>query len=129
MYQYDVLKILDDREESRSVLVTREEKRGMDKICKIIDFYGHMEDLIEITAALDKLIKERGYEYIDVYSYGVPTDIYEKAGFVCCNEDDENIIPNYFHPFVRKNVSLRMMDPLLPGLRLFRGDGDQDRPC
>ena len=31
--------------------------------------------------------------------------------------------------FVRKNISLRMMDPLLPGLRLFRGDGDQDRPC
>lgn len=129
VYQYDVWKIFDNKEESHSVLVTREEKKGRDKICKIIDFYGNIEDFTEITAALDELMKQREYEFIDVYSYGVPTDIYEKAGFVCCNEDDENIIPNYFHPFVRKNISLRMMDPLLPGLRLFRGDGDQDRPC
>lgn len=129
VYQYDVWKILDNKKESHSVFVTREEKQGMDKICKIIDFYGCMEDLIEITAALDELMKQRGYEFIDVYSYGVPTYIYEKAGFVCCGEEDENIIPNYFHPFVRKNISLRMMEPLLPGLRMFRGDGDQDRPC
>ncbi len=129
VYQYDIWKIIDEKGESHSVFVTREEKVGMDKICKLIDFYGRIDEFAEITVALDELIKERRYEYIDVYSYGVSTHIYEKAGFVCCSEDDENIIPNYFHPFVRKNISLRMMEPFLPGVRMFRGDGDQDRPC
>ena len=41
----------------------------------------------------------------------------------------ENIIPNYFHPFVRENIVLRMMEPPAKEMILFRGDGDQDRPC
>ena len=75
------------------------------------------------------MIKEKEYEFVDVYSYGVDTTVYEQAGFLRCDENCENIIPNYFHPFEQKNVTIRMIDPFIEGLRLFLGDGDQDRPC
>ena len=68
---------------------------------------------------------------MDIYSYGVPIDIIEKAGFLDRQEYDNLIIPNYFEPFERKNVDLRYAykvkessDPV----RLFKADGDQDRP-
>lgn len=129
IYHYDVWKIIDAEGMSHSVLITRDEIMEDSKVCEIIDHYGRMEDLGEIAAALDQLMKERNYEFVDVYSYGIPVEIYENGGFCRCDENCENIIPNYFHPFVRKNIALRLVDTSLEGLRLFRGDGDQDRPC
>lgn len=129
IYRYDMWKIVDDHGNSQSVLVTRDETVQDSKICKIVDYYGDSVFLGYITEGIDNLIKQRDYEFVDIYSYGVPTNLYEQAGFVCCGQDSENIIPNYFHPFVQENISLRMIRYELPGLRLFRGDGDQDRPC
>lgn len=129
IYSYDIWKVVDDFGKGTAVLITRDEDINDRKVCKIIDYYGLSEILGKITAALDRLLIEKNYEYADVYSYGVDPVIYESAGFIACNEECENIIPNYFHPFVRKNVVLKMMKPLVEGIRLFRGDGDQDRPC
>lgn len=129
IYQYNIWKIVDEEKKAHSVLITRDETVQDRKVCKIIDFYGELEDLSRITAALDQLIREKNYEFVDIYSYGVSTELYKQAGFCECNENSENIIPNYFHPFVQENITLKMVDYRIPGLRLFRGDGDQDRPC
>ncbi len=129
IYHYDLWEILDTNKNSRSILVTRDETLRNCNICKIVDYYGNLDDLRYITSELDRLMEERNYEFIDIYSYGVPTDLYEQAGFCHCDETSENIIPNYFHPFVQENITLRMLESKVPGLRLFRGDGDQDRPC
>lgn len=129
IYHYDIWKIVDTEGKSQSVLITRDEVMQDRKICKIIDHYGKMEDLGKIAEALDRLMEERGYEFVDVYSYGIPVEIYEQGGFVRCSEESSNIVPNYFHPFVQENIALKMIDPMIEGLRLFRGDGDQDRPC
>lgn len=129
IYHYDIWKIVDDKGVSRSVLITRDEFMQDSRVCEIIDHYGRPEDLGKITSALDRLMEEREYEFVDVYSFGIPVEIYEQGGFVRCGADSENIIPNYFHPFVQENITLKMVDPMLAGLRMFRGDGDQDRPC
>lgn len=129
IYHYDIWKIVDPKDISRSVLITRDERMEDTIICKIIDHYGRMEDLGKITKVIDRLMEERGYEFVDIYSYGIPVGIYEQAGFCCCGEDCENIIPNFFHPFVQENITLKLVDEPLENLRLFRGDGDQDRPC
>ncbi|MCI8364019.1 MAG: hypothetical protein HFG34_03595 [Eubacterium sp.] len=129
VYQYDIWKIVNQYGNTNSILITREERVEDRKIGKIIDFYGDLCDLGKITSSLDYLIKEKKYEYMDVYSFGIPVQLYQKAGFVCCDMDSENIIPNYFHPFEQRNVTLRLMDPGIEGFRLFLGDGDQDRPC
>lgn len=129
IYHYDIWKIVDSEGFSSSVLITRDETMEDSTVCEIIDFYGQAEDLRKITKALDALMAERDYEFVDIYSFGVPTEIYEQAGFCRCNKACENIIPNYFHPFVQENITLRLIDEPLENLRLFRGDGDQDRPC
>lgn len=129
IYHYDFWKIIDKGGDSYSVLITRDEVVKDGIVCKIIDHYGRMKDLGRIAGALDRLMEEKEYEFVDVYSYGVPVEIYEQGGFVRCDKNSENIIPNYFHPFVQENISLRMTEYELPELRLFRGDGDQDRPC
>lgn len=129
VYQYDIWKIVNQEGKSNSILITREERVEDRKVGKIIDFYGDLHDLGKITCSLDHLIKEKQYEYLDVYSFGVPVQLYEQAGFIRCDMDSENIIPNYFHPFEQRNVTLRLMDPRIEGFRLFLGDGDQDRPC
>lgn len=129
IYYYDIWKIIDEKGVSQSVLITRDEIMQDRKVCEIIDHYGRMEDLGKIAEAFDQLMEDKGYEFVDVYSYGIPVEIYEQGGFICCDQNSENIIPNYFHPFVQENISLRMVEPRLEGLRLFRGDGDQDRPC
>lgn len=129
VFHYDIWKIVDSENHSHSVLITRDETWEDSKVCEIIDHYGRMEDLGKIAVALDRLMEERGYEFVDVYSYGIPVEIYEKGGFCRGGENCENIIPNYFHPFVKKNIPLRLVDAPLEGLRMFRGDGDQDRPC
>lgn len=129
IYHYDIWKIVDEKGCAQSIVITRDEMMQDKKICKIVDHYGKIEDLGKIALALDRLMEERGYEFVDVYSYGVPIGIYERGGFVRCDATSKNIIPNYFHPFVQKNVSLKMVKPTIEGVRLFRGDGDQDRPC
>lgn len=129
VYRYDIWKIVNQDGTPASILITREERVEDRKIGKIIDFYGDLYDLGKITFPIDLLMKEKQYEYMDVYSFGIPVQIYEQAGFVCCDMDSENIIPNYFHPFEQRNVTLRLMDPKIEGFRLFLGDGDQDRPC
>lgn len=129
VYHYDIWEIVDEKGHSASVLITRDEMVQDGRICKIIDHLGRMEDLGKITSALDRLMEEKSYEFVDVYSFGIPIEIYEQGGFLRCDETSENIIPNYFHPFVQKNITLKMVDPILDGARLFRGDGDQDRPC
>lgn len=129
IYHYDIWKIVDAGGDSHSVLITRDEIMQDRRVCEIIDHYGVAEDLGRIAGALDRLMEEKGYEFVDVYSYGIPVEIYEQGGFIRCGESGENIIPNYFHPFVQENISLKMVDPMTQGIRMFRGDGDQDRPC
>ena len=129
IYHYDIWKIVDDFGESTAVLVTRTETVENSRMCKIIDCYGDIRQLSRITSALDRLMKQKNYEYIDVYSCGVPKEIYEQAGFLACDQSCENIIPNYFHPFTQENITLRTFETDYPNFRMFRGDGDQDRPC
>lgn len=128
IYHYDKWKIIRNDGDVKSVLITRNENYCNAGICKIVDFYGDLDDLSKITEELDALLLLNNFEYIDVYSFGVPKEIYEKAGFVEC-KDDTNIIPNYFNPFEQRNVDLNLVDPFVEGFRTFRGDGDQDRPC
>ena len=50
------------------------------------------------------------------------------AGFVQNRNDGQNIIPDYFEPFERRNVKLDFFTDLKEPFCMFKGDGDQDRP-
>ena len=48
---------------------------------------------------------------------------------VNCDEGDI-VIPNYFEPFVQKNIAINYFtdSQALENLRIYKADGDQDRP-
>ncbi len=128
LFHYDLWKITNPEEHAEGILITREEHANGSSCCKIVDFYGDSSLLGKITHSLDNLIKERGYEFADIYSYGVSTEIYEKGGLVKCDTSSANIITNFFQPFTPVNSDIMLVPPGIPNARIFRGDSDQDKP-
>ena len=59
-------------------------------------------------------------------------EVIKSSGFVEVPDDsDDIIIPNYFEPFLKKNIKIYFfIDRSLEDSRIiiFKGDGDQDRP-
>ena len=45
-------------------------------------------------------------------------------------EKKDIVIPNYFEPFIQENISISYFTDSqnLENLRIFKADGDQDRP-
>ena len=63
--------------------------------------------------------------------FGFNEKILNKAGFRKINlESSEIIAPNYFSPFVRKNIKINFMADTkeIEKLRICKADGDQARP-
>jgi len=128
VYQYKVLAIQKEDNEIQSFLVGREIEVEGSKIFRIVDYIGVEEDLAHIGQALKKELIVNQYEYIDFYCTGILDGILVRCGFVKKEDNDENIIPNYFEPFVQKNVDIYYHIPRNINMRLCKADGDQDRP-
>lgn len=126
-YQYMCFLIAGEQE-AESVLVARQVQVGSVKVLRIVDYFGLDEDLRGIGQALDLLLAEYQYEYIDFYCYGIAEDILKEAGFTLKADQDANIIPNYFSPFEQKNVEIYFYTWFMEGIHVYRGFGDQDRP-
>lgn len=126
-YQYCVWG-LERNGEVKSILVAREEQVQGRKVLRIVDFFGCDEDIAYAGNELLRLLKEEKYEYLDFYCYGIKPKYLLDAGFNLRTKDDTNIIPNYFHPFEKKNVELYFYTWVMEGVHVYRGLGDQDRP-
>jgi len=114
-----------------SILVTRVNKFKKSSCLRIVDFYGDENTLSTFTYNLIYIMKSCEYEYIDIFSLGLSEKILSKAGFIKINKKRKNIIiPNYFEPFIRRNIDIKYFTDLknLKNLRIFKSDGDQDRP-
>ncbi len=113
-------------EECEAVLIYRIVECEGSRCIRGIDFLGKYSVIGELGEYFVRLIKENNAEYIDFYNSGIDKTFFETAGFEE-QIDDKNIIPNYFGPFVQKNIDIwtRAQDKKTI---FFKGDGDQDRP-
>lgn len=127
IYHYQFYGI-EDKGMVRSILIGREVKAQGSKILRFVDFAGIDEDLSNISEALDQLMEQKGYEYVDFYCYGIEDAILKHGGFCRKDKNDSNIIPDYFEPFERRNVSIHFILPEEKNFHMYKGDGDQDRP-
>ncbi|WP_345993681.1 hypothetical protein [Sulfurimonas sp. HSL-1716] len=101
------------------------------KVYRIVDFYGDERNMGYITNFLYKYIVDNHYEYCDFISYGFEDIHMLNAGFDRLDFESEDIIvPNFFEPFVQKNISVFCVSDKTDGLkfRQCKADGDQDRP-
>lgn len=113
---------------AKSILVYRIVKANGRSCIRIMDFLGDEKEFNELTNYLiPKMLKEK-HEYIDIYERGLEEYTLENSGFIERKEDDSNVIPNYFEPFVQKNIEIYYMSNCKDKFRIFKGDGDQDRP-
>ena len=127
IYDYDVYGI--ERDGNVDALIIFRKQIYEDRIAiRFVDYIGERTLISGIGAFLKNLLSETdGAEYIDFYCAGInEEDVYE-AGFVEVNEEDGNIIPNYFEPFVQENIDIWVDSR--DGNSLFtKADADQDRP-
>lgn len=115
---------------------------------RIVDAYNNFRDVPNITYALDDFMDMMECEYVDCLNFGIPESKFTEMGFTK-RVANEIIIPNYFEPFVQKNIDIefayKIFNPIPESERknynpnlpyngptynyvIFKGDSDQDRP-
>lgn len=117
-----------DRVQVDAVIVAREIIHLEKKALRIVDLIGKRDNIAQVGEPMQNIIKKYNYEYIDFYCYGLEDKVLEKAGLVLKDEHDVNIIPNYFEPFVKRNVDIHFFYTGNEPVVLCKADGDQDRP-
>ena len=99
-------------------------------ILKIIDYFGEQKNFKNLKNVFLYLLKENKSESIDFYNYGIEEKYIKKAGFKDREKYKEIIIPEWFNPFLKKNIDYyyAFKNKTRKSIRLFKGDGDRDRP-
>lgn len=119
-------------EEIKCILVYRIITVGGRTCARIVDIYGDIDNIKGLGFKLQEYLSSKpNMEYFDIYNYGLDEDIFIKNGFKEVIYNQKNIIPNYFEPFVKKNVDLQffyLSKEKDTRYVLFKGDSDQDRP-
>ena len=112
----------------RTIFVIRRVEVGDAACLRIIDVIGDMELLSNCASGFVSLLQQENAEYIDCLNYGISETIFEKIGFR--KKQEGELIPEYFEPFEKKNVSVGFAYFAVPDrpYLIFKGDGDQDRP-
>lgn len=96
---------------------------------RLVDVYGQLSLLGRALAWFEQFLQRQGLEYVDLYLCSEQSLQLQASGFI--NRTDcaaDVVVPNYFEPFVAKNVDLQCA--LESGFTgpVFKADGDQERP-
>ena len=130
IYHYDVYGLYNDTKLLAMVVVRI--SQYIESTCmRIVDFYGEEHILDSMVANLMEVMYLDNHEYIDFFSLGLNEATIFKAGFLKINYNEGDVvIPNYFEPFVQKNITIRYFtdSQSFENLRIYKADGDQDRP-
>ena len=114
-----------------TLLVARVVRVDAASALRVVDIIGDESLLPWVTHALHDILEKDGLEYLDLVSYGLDDGMLQQA---CLRKvdltGDQIVIPNYFQPFTQKNIPIHFFvdGQISPNLRLFKADGDQDRP-
>lgn len=136
-YDYDVLLVFKPGEKmAHNIVVCRKaiakDACGNDiaSAYRIVDYYGSEDLLPEIISALFEKVKYQGDEFLDFVCHGFDDSLLKDAGMTSLDFDSTDVvIPNWFEPLFRKNVSVNCVADVTPfKCRQCKADGDQDRP-
>jgi len=130
-YRYHVFGLFLDGT-PRAILIARKVQENDSAVLRVSDYLGDATVLPRFQGALQEILATENAEYLDIYQHGIDDNILTAAGFLNRRQQPSLIVPNYFEPFVAANIELdfayKQCDPSLDGIRIFRGDADQDRP-
>ena len=127
IYKYDVYGLYGEQDECDALLICRTQEYCGEEALRIIDYFGNQKRFEGLGAFF--LQKLERYEYIDFYCYGMEEKYIISAGMIENDDDDKNIIPDYFNPFEPSKVDIWAGASTKEDCMFFKGDADQDRPC
>ena len=127
IYKYQVYGIPDKNSVVDAVFVMREERIEERIAVRIVDYLGNQQLFENMGSFFENLLNKQGYEYADFYCDGFDEEQIKKAGFKLLDDNDTNIIPNYFHPMVKENIDIWVSSTFDKAL-FTKADSDQDRP-
>ncbi len=128
IYKYSFFGAHNGGKDIVAIFVTRTIELNGSKVIRIVDVLGSLEKLGSLRQAfIDILIQEK-LEYVDFMNYGIPSDIMNRLGFDLLDPKGELIIPNYFEPFLQKNIVIDFAVKSKHDCVIFKADSDQDRP-
>jgi hypothetical protein len=126
-FAYEIREVLVNGETVGVVVFRRLFAMGRSCI-RIIDVIGGEKCL---ETAIYPLIREmlmKRDEYIDLLCWGLDRDQVKEIGFFDRRESDECVVPDFFSPFIQLNIDRWLFTNLPHTEKIFKGDGDQDRP-
>ena len=127
IYKYSIFEMLKDGKKI-GLFVTRNIRIKKRNIIRIVDYIGDLKNLTYLPSVIFDLVKKKNSEYADFFFNDNPKYKKHLKNFFENQYDKENIIPNYFEPFVKKNIILNYAINTKKFIPIFKGDCDQDRP-
>ena len=115
----------------KSIFFVRESPANGSNCLRLVEYVGDYADLSNVRGSINKLLESGCYEFIDIITSNVDDAVLESAGFINKTVDPNVVIPNYFEPFVQKNVPMEYSFISLNNnyrCVINKGDSDQDRP-
>lgn len=127
-YNYRVLSI-ELAGETRAILAMRLDRHEQSRALRIVDFLGDERVLAECGTALHEAMIAADAQYADFWQFGLQEEYLHAAGFTVTAETGP-VVPTYFEPFVPARARIFFAVKASDGrmLRVFKADGDQDRP-
>ena len=97
---------------------------------RLVDYIGSETSFLSIYDMCNQILESFNAEYLDIYSYGISPKILKQAGFTNRYLNRDLIVPDYFDPYIEKNIDIycAIKTQLNKKIMLFKGDGDGDRP-
>jgi hypothetical protein len=111
------------------LLAARMVAQAGSRAMRIVDLLIGPQDVAALGGPLREVIRDTGCEYVDLLESGLDQQALDEAGFDTVTPGTGLVVPNYFEPFVRKNVTITacVRSSGVPFV-VCKGDGDQDRP-
>ena len=126
-YQYELYGMKEDGLIT-ALFALRVNPVGSETVLRLVDYWGSAENFEKIGGTIDVLLTQYDAEYCDMYCVGIPLESVKIAGFTLRERDSATVIPNYLNPPVEFNTDYFYFTSEASGFRMFKADGDQDRP-
>ena len=131
IYNYNIFAIKNKHSSCTSIIIMRKVYAKKSSILRIVDFLGEVKNLTNVRGSLKKLLYKENHEYIDFLQSGINKNVIKKAGFLLVSDVKNLVVPNYFEPFINKNIKINFAyekKSKIKNVYFFKADGDQDRP-
>ena len=130
-YDYNLL-LISEIDNLECILVIRKVSSPFGNIFRIVDLFGNYKVLKKCFFSLREFLYSEKCDYIDMVYSGIDDKILTSGGFLIRTKNKKIVLPNYFSPFIQKNVTLsyayKNFSDEHKNMIFFRGDSDQDRP-